>query len=85
MTKLEDGLLQLARMKGNKKLCKHVVRITVYSHLPKSIENDQGREGILQRSGSWLRILQRHMGGKIKSIFPPLSELSLDCLFICSY
>ena len=35
MTKLEDGLIQLAQMKGNKKLCKYVVRITVDHHLPK--------------------------------------------------
>lgn len=35
MTNLEDGLIKLARMKGNKKLRKYVVRITVHSHLPK--------------------------------------------------
>lgn len=34
MTKLQDSLIQLAQMRGNKKLCKHVVRITVDFHLP---------------------------------------------------
>lgn len=32
---IEGGLKQLAQRKGNKKLCKCVVRITLHSHLPK--------------------------------------------------